>query len=94
MYYLYILYSEKYDMYYVGQTNDLDRRMAEHNTGNKNTFTRKYRPWKLVKSFEVSDSLGRARKVENYIKRLKSRKYIEQLIQRESIEDLLKRIGG
>jgi hypothetical protein len=31
MFVLYILFSEKLDRYYVGYTNDIDRRIAEHN---------------------------------------------------------------
>ena len=31
MYVLYILYSEKLDRFYVGYTNDIERRIAEHN---------------------------------------------------------------
>jgi len=73
MYYLYILYSERYDRYYVGQTNDLDRRLDEHNHALKNSYTSRYRPWELMKYFEVGESLGLARKIENYVKGQKSR---------------------
>ena len=94
MYYLYILYSEKHDKYYVGQTNDLSRRLEEHNTQEKNSFTTKYRPWRLEKSFEIGESLGQARKIENYIKGLKSRKFIERLLGLEDIEKLKERFEG
>ncbi|HDP66927.1 MAG TPA: GIY-YIG nuclease family protein, partial [Candidatus Marinimicrobia bacterium] len=30
---VYILYSPSKDRYYVGQTNDLNRRLVEHNSG-------------------------------------------------------------
>ena len=37
-YFVYILYSEKTDRYYVGQTQNLDERLVRHNTGrNKST---------------------------------------------------------
>ena len=78
-------------MYYVGQTNDLERRLEEHNTQEKNAYTTKYRPWRLEKSFEIGDSLGQARKVENYIKRLRSRKFIERLIELEDIDKIIER---
>ena len=91
MYSIYILYSEKADKYYVGQSNDVDRRLEEHNTSLRNTYTSKYRPWRIAKVFEVGASLGKARKIENHIKRQKSRKYIQALIEKDSIEDLLKR---
>ena len=91
MYYIYILYSEKYDKYYVGLTNDLERRLDEHNSGLKSNFTSKYRPWKLIKAFEVGDSLGLARKIENFIKRQKSRKFIIKLIEFDNLDDLKRR---
>ena len=64
MYYLYILYSEKYDRYYVGQTNDPERRLEEHNSALKNSYTAKYRPWKMVGKFEIGPSLGVGKKIE------------------------------
>ena len=47
MYTLYILYSENIDRFYVGYTNDLQRRMSEHNR-QKKKFTDKGIPWKIV----------------------------------------------
>lgn len=34
--------------YYVGSTNDLDRRLKEHQAGLGSNYTRKHRPVKLV----------------------------------------------
>jgi len=81
MFYLYILYSQNADKYYIGHTDNVQRRLEEHNTADKNSFTSRYRPWMLKQSFNVSDSRGEARRVENYLKRLKSRKTIEHLIE-------------
>lgn len=48
MYYVYVLQSESNpEMIYIGFTGDLRKRLVEHNTG-KNTFTRLYRPWKII----------------------------------------------
>ncbi|MCH7784177.1 MAG: GIY-YIG nuclease family protein [Bacteroidetes bacterium] len=33
MYYVYILHSTTLDSYYVGETQSLDERIAQHNTG-------------------------------------------------------------
>ena len=33
MYFVYILFSEKLDRYYVGTTGDVERRLFEHNSG-------------------------------------------------------------
>ena len=93
MYYVYILYSESSDRYYVGQTNDVERRLEEHNHGLKSNYTSKYRPWMLKGRFEVGESLGLARKIERYIKNQKSRKYIEGLLERGHINELKNRFG-
>ena len=91
MYYIYILYSDAHDRYYVGQSNDVQRRLAQHNEQEKHAYTTRYRPWRLVKSYCVGESLGLARKIENHIKRLKSRKYIEYLLDQETLDSLINR---
>ena len=47
MFTVYILYSEKVDQYYVGYTNDLERRISEHNR-RKGKFTDRGIPWNIV----------------------------------------------
>ena len=80
MFYIYIIYSESADRYYIGHTDDPARRLEQHNTVIKNSYTFKFRPWIMKACFEISESRGEARKVENYLKRMKSRKLIENLI--------------
>lgn len=78
MYFVYILFSERIDKYYIGCTGDLDRRLDEHNSG-LSSFTSKGTPWKRVYSEEFT-TLSEARKREVEIKKKKSKKYIEYLI--------------
>jgi putative endonuclease len=55
----YILYSEKFDRFYIGQTNDLIKRILRHNNGYVHS-TKAFKPWKIVyfKEFETRvDSL-------------------------------------
>jgi putative endonuclease len=78
MYNIYILKSQIDDTYYIGYTDNLERRVYEHNFGKKG-YTRKKRPWKLVYS-EECDNKTEAIKREIYLKRNKSRVYIEELI--------------
>ncbi|MFH1363389.1 MAG: GIY-YIG nuclease family protein [Candidatus Omnitrophota bacterium] len=47
MHYVYVLQSENSEYIYVGSTNDLERRVKEHNKG-QNYATKKYIPLKLV----------------------------------------------
>ncbi len=73
---LYILFSNKLNKYYIGSTNDIQRRLYEHNIGHS-AFTRLGIPWSLVFSRQFP-SLELARKEELRIKKCKSRKYIEK----------------
>ena len=47
MYSTYILWSEKLQKYYVGHTDNLSRRIIEHNTG-KSSYTKLGKPWSLT----------------------------------------------
>ena len=89
MFYLYIIYSESADKYYIGHTSDPGRRLFEHNNNPRMTFTHKYRPWVLKVSFPVSEMRSDALRVERYIKKLKSRKFIEQLIIMKNINEII-----
>jgi putative endonuclease len=78
MYTLYILYSESFDRFYVGYTNDLERRLSEHNR-KKGKFTDAGIPWYLVYSetfVNKKDAMAR----ERFIKSKKSKKLIIDLI--------------
>jgi len=48
LYYIYILASKKNGILYIGVTNDLVRRVAEHRDGLIGGFTKKYRIRQLV----------------------------------------------
>ena len=63
---VYCLQSEKEREFYVGYTNNLKRRIGEHNQG-KNTSTRPYLPWKLI-YYEACLDEQDARRREKYFK--------------------------
>lgn len=75
MFYTYILISVSSGNLYIGHTENLERRLEEHNSDKKSTFTSKKGPWKIIfrKEFE---NRGEAMKFENYLKKLKNKKYI------------------
>ena len=78
MNFLYILQSEKTGKYYIGSTNDLERRLREHNSGK--TRSLKYSlPIMLMfsKSFET---MLEARKMEIKLKKAKSKRIIDAII--------------
>ena len=66
MYYVYILKSINFNKLYIGFTNDLRRRLAEHNNG-KSNYTSKYLPWRLV-YYEAYSSKKDAQKRETAFK--------------------------
>lgn len=76
MYYAYIIKSIKNKSFYVGITNNLERRLQEHNSG-KLKNTRNKRPWILWHFRECVDS-KEARKEELYLKK-KNRDFKESL---------------
>ncbi len=80
--FVYIIYSEKWDQYYVGSSQDIEKRLLQHNSG-KNKSTRGGSPW-VLKYSETFDTPTQAKKREFLIKKKKSRKYIEWLINSES----------
>jgi putative endonuclease len=79
MYYVYVLKSKVNSEYYYGFTDNLERRLKNHN--NKEVKSTKSRaPFKLV-YFEKVDSIIEARKKEKYFKSGFGRKYIKNRLQ-------------
>lgn len=77
-FFVYVIYSETFNQYYVGHSGDLDDRTFRHtNSGSKST--KKANNWKLMYKEQFSTK-AEAYKREMEIKRKKSRKYIEWLI--------------
>jgi putative endonuclease len=57
MYSVYILYSEKLNIFYKGHTNDIQARLSRHNNGQED-FTSKGVPWVLITNESGSLSIG------------------------------------
>ncbi len=83
MFFMYILYSEKFDRYYVGSTENVELRLHRHN--NKMvTSTKRAVPWLIVYT-EHFATRAEAVNRESQVKKMKSRKYIEALIANNKI---------
>jgi len=80
-YYIYILYSETSNIYYVGYSDDFKRRFEQHNHSGNITFTSKHRPWVLKAVYSCGNKQADAMRIEKFIKNQKSRKLIEKLIE-------------
>ena len=84
MAWLYILFSNKLNKYYVGACKELDRRLYEHNIGHSK-FTSTGMPWDLVHKEEFQDLIS-AKRRETEIKKKKSRIYIEAIIKNKKLD--------
>jgi putative endonuclease len=85
--YMYILLCSN-GLYYTGSTNDLEKRMAQHQNGEGANFTRKHLPVELVyfEEFDrIDDAFYREKQVQGW-----SRKKKEALIKgdHEKLPDL------
>lgn len=76
MYYVYVLYSEKFDRMYIGQTNNVENRLKRHNSGSE-PATKSYVPWMIFQTFEY-DSREEAVKMEKYWKQSNNRRKLRE----------------
>lgn len=90
MHFIYILYSQKINRYYIGETHNVELRLRQHNEGyyKENSFTKKGQPWELVFQLECRTK-QQAQKIEKHIKKMKSKKYVENFIQYKQIQEKL-----
>jgi putative endonuclease len=68
-YYVYILTNVKRNVMYVGVTNNLENRIAEHSDGRGGAFTRKYRLNTLVYVEEyqyVDEAIAREKEIKGW----------------------------
>jgi putative endonuclease len=90
MHFFYIIYSERINRYYVGETHNMDIRLGMHQTKYyPKSFTSKSNDWQLKILFEVL-TREEALFLESFIKRMKSRNFIEKIIKNpEMLEEIL-----
>jgi len=67
VYYVYILQSLKTGKLYIGHTDNLTRRVEEHNTARGGKYTQQNGPWMLVYSESHPDRLSAANR-ERHLK--------------------------
>ncbi|MEB2774900.1 GIY-YIG nuclease family protein [Algoriphagus sp. D3-2-R+10] len=77
MFTVYALKSEKDGRIYVGFTQDLSRRLKEHNSG-KTRSTKGWLPWRVIYTYEV-DNREEARAREIYLKSGIGKEFLKSL---------------
>ena len=90
MHYLYILFSESTQKFYIGETHDINERLIKHqNHLYSNSFTKIADDWKVVLSLSCNNK-EEAVFLEKFIKRMKSKTFIKKIISNPSIlKDIL-----
>lgn len=75
MYYVYLLQSKANGKLYAGSTNNLRKRLGEHNSG-KSTWTKTGIPWSLI-YYEACRDGNDARSREKYLKSGMGKRYLK-----------------
>ena len=79
-YIVYVIQSKVDQRLYKGLTQDITKRIKEHNSG-KNFSTKPYSPWTLVYSKEF-ELLSEARKWEKYLKSGSGREFLKKHLEK------------
>lgn len=78
MFYVYVLQSLKYAKTYVGHTDDIYRRLEEHNRGHS-AYTKRYKPWRIIYTEEFlteKEAIDRERYYKSHAGRVKLQKIV------------------
>ena len=78
MHCVYILKSLKTkEKFYIGLTNNLERRLKEHSDPSKDRYTYRYQPWQLETYVTFQNQLT-AKKFESYLKTSSGRTFLKR----------------
>ena len=77
MYKVYVLKSINFKKSYVGVTDNLERRLVEHNSG-KSYYTNRYKPWKIIYTEDFS-SHEEALLREKFLKTTTGRRFLKKV---------------
>lgn len=75
--YVYILKSTTHNKTYTGSTDDIIKRLNDHNKG-YSTWSKRYKPWMLIYKEEYT-TVQEARMREKYLKSAAGRCFIKKL---------------
>ena len=83
-YYIYILYSNSIDRYYVGYSQNPWIRFEQHLSNTSDKYTGKAKDWDL-KTIYSAENKSEVIRIERFIKKQKSRILIERMYQEDFI---------
>jgi len=75
MYYTYVIKSKKFDFYYKGHCEDLNKRLSQHNSG-MTVSIKQYIPFEIV-YFEQFETREEAVRREKYFKSAAGRRFLK-----------------
>jgi len=78
-FYVYILFSIKCNRYYIGYSQDPEKRLSERHNQGKVIATKNCKPY-ILKGFKKFESEQEAIHEERRLKKMKSSKYLEILL--------------
>lgn len=73
-YFVYILTNHTNTVLYTGVTNDIERRLEEHKKENKNSFTFRYRLYKMIYCEEfghIDEAISAEKKIKGWTRKKK-----------------------
>ena len=79
MYFVYILYSPSSGKTYTGYSNDMVRRLSEHNITEVKGFTLRYRLWVLIDTESFEDKADAVRR-ERFYKSGQGREIVKTIV--------------
>ena len=86
MYYTYVIYTKIGNHFYYGYTEDLKKRISDHQKG-KSRYTKRYVDWKLI-YYEACLNKKDAKRRELYLKTTEGRRMIKLRL-REYLKEIL-----
>ena len=85
MFSVYALYSKTFNKIYIGQTEDLARRLFEHNNGLLLGYTKKFKPWEVIYT-EKCSTRREALVREKQLKSQKGREFIWRIVNEKGLQ--------
>lgn len=80
MFCVYVIYNKDAEKYYIGQTEDIERRLNQHNNHTFKTYTSRFPgEWELIHQESVA-TRSEALKREKGLKSGRGREYIKTII--------------